>query len=104
MALETDKLLPDGTRRRTSVNPEGVLTIERSMDTSALLEQNKLMRDEGLVKQKDDIHWMLSIPEFDWYVLCQKYPDLNCGVPHIEDQAMRRFMNSTEAAPYKVTG
>jgi hypothetical protein len=105
MAHETSRITPQGLLVETSVSPDGILTTRTTAPQSrAILEQNKLLRNEGLVKNKDELHFELSIPEFDYHMLCRKYPDLACGDPDTEDMAWRKFLRSSEAKPYKVIG
>ena len=103
--LESDKILPSGLRRRTSVSSDGILQVETSDPyADAILEHNLKLRNEGAVTKGVDIHHALDIPEFAYAMLCRKYPDLDCGDGEIEGRAWKKFIASTESIPYRVTG
>ena len=106
--LETDKILDSGLRRRTSVSMDGarpILSVETTAPGSdAILAQNQLIQNEGLVQQKQDLHWSLSIPEFDYAIMVQTNPDLESHDFEIKTRAWKKYIASSESRPYRVTG
>ena len=100
---ETDNILPSGLRKRTSVTGS-ILTVETSDPNSdRILKQNELLRNESIVKQKDDLHWSLSFPEFDYHMLLRRKPDLASPDAEISTRAWKKYISSSESKPYRVT-
>ena len=103
MALETDKILPSGLRRRTSVSGN-ILTIETSDPNSdRILAENQKWRNEGLIKKRPDLHFAISMPEFEYYMLMRRYPDLDSKDSEICTKAWKKWIASSESRPYRVT-
>lgn len=75
-----------------------------SPGSAAIIEQNALIRAEGLVTNKADLHFALSIPEFDYHLLVRANPDLEAPDRDIKGAAWKRYIASSESKPYRVTG
>lgn len=82
-----------------------ILTTETSDPNSdRILEQNELIRNENLVTQRPDLHWSLSLPEFEYHMLIRKNPDLGSPDSGISTRAWKKYIASSESRPYRVTG
>jgi hypothetical protein len=102
--LESKKLLPSGMLRETAVDPDGKLYVKTSNPhRDAQMEAIQQRRNEGVIKQKADMHFALDIPEFDYAMLVKRQPELSCGDPDTEHKAWQRFLNSSESKPYRTT-
>ena len=105
---KTDELLKTGLRRRTAVHMEGddaILQVETSDPGAAgALATNQKLRQEGVVGKRPDMHWTLSLPEFEYYMLIKKYPDLNSPDHEIKTRAWKTYLRSAESKPYRVMG
>ena len=92
-------------REFRSVPHEGKLYSRLVMSTDirqARLENNKRMRNEGIVRDLDWARWTLSVPQLDWHYLKLKYPDLASQDKQTRETALAKFTASSESAPYKV--
>ena len=79
--------------------------ITATLDPQAerILEENKGIRNSGIVKQKADMHWALSLPRIAHANLLKKYPDLASDDGEISTRAWKKFIASSESKPYRVT-
>ena len=69
---------------------------------NAILERNKDLQREDVLRDLTFGRWALSIPELDHRYLVKKYPELQAHDRATRDKALARFMASSESAPYKV--
>jgi hypothetical protein len=72
-------------------------------NVNRILEENKGIRNSGIVKQKADMQWALSIPELHHAQLVKRYPDLASKDGEIHAKAWNKFIRSSESKPYRVT-
>ena len=68
-----------------------------------ILEENEGIRNSGIVEQKADMHWALSMTPMQYDKLLKKYPDLDCDDKQIHKKAWDKFIASSESRPYRVT-
>jgi hypothetical protein len=95
--------LPSGfMERRTVVDDQ--LFVETWDDREhAVLAENERWRNEGVIKNRPDIHFELSLPEFTYYMMVRNNPDLESEDHDIKSRAWKRFIASDESKPYRVT-
>lgn len=68
-----------------------------------ILEENEGIRNSGIVEQKADMHWALSMTPMQHAQLCKRYPDLASHDSEIHAKAWKKFIASSESKPYRVT-
>jgi hypothetical protein len=68
-----------------------------------ILEENEGIRNSGIVEQKGDMHWALSMTQMQHAQLCRRYPDLASHDGEIHGKAWKKFLASSESKPYRVT-
>jgi hypothetical protein len=80
----------------------GLLTMDKTI-RKTVLDRNAALRNEPeALRHLDAMGWELSIPFEDYYNLQMKYPDLKSKDAQIRTLAWSRFMNTSEAIPYRV--
>lgn len=81
--------------------PKG--TKKGNRERREVLERNQKLRNraEPLGHQP----WgssVLNIPELDFYVICNRYPDLMSPDAEIMSRAFEKFLRSPESEPYRI--
>jgi hypothetical protein len=72
-------------------------------DRRAVLEQNKQLRNRANPLGHNE--WcssVLHIPELDFYVIANRYPDMLSPDAEISRKAIDKFLRSSESLPYRV--
>lgn len=68
-----------------------------------ILQRNADMRNSvELFTKLESMQWALQIPTNDYAGLLKKHPDLEAPDGEIRNKAWRAFIQSSEAAPYRV--
>lgn len=82
----------------------GTLVRSRSQpDRVQLLEHNQELRNNpGALRDMSFAGLEMNLPELDYYLLIEQYPDLNSPDAEIKTKAWRKFMASPLADPYRV--
>lgn len=83
----------DGTINRRIVQPDRDLILARNAE---------LRKNKGVIRDLSFARLALRIPVVDMHYLKIKYPVLNDGDEHAVVKFWRKFINTTEAEPYKV--
>tara|TARA_R110002020_G_scaffold120196_1_gene274020 strand:+ start:852 stop:1175 length:324 start_codon:yes stop_codon:yes gene_type:complete len=100
--IKGERRLSGGVLSQSQVK-DGVLEkLSVDLDHNAVLAQNKLMREQGLVRKGNDMWWSLSFSEMQYEKITRKYPDLKSHDKEIQTRAWNRFMKSSESLPYRV--
>lgn len=68
----------------------------------AILEENKVIRNNGLCRNMEWGAPALRIPEVDYIKLVKKYPDLASRDNLTRSLAWKKFLQSTESTPYRL--
>ena len=68
-----------------------------------VLEENQAIRNGGLVENKADMHWALSMTPMQFDKIKKKYPDVASEDNEIQTKAWKKFIRSSESKPYRVT-
>lgn len=66
------------------------------------LDYLRSLRAGGGLGHQEWASVMLSIPELDFYVITNRYPDMLSPDPEISNKAFDKFLRSPESAPYRV--
>ena len=88
--------------KRAVVDGEAI-TATLDPNAERILQENEGIRNSGIVQQKADMHWALSMSTMQHSVLCKRYPDLASDDGEISTKAWKKFIRSTESKKYRVT-
>ena len=78
-------------------------TVTFDAQAKRIMEENKAIRSSGIVENKSEMRWALSMTPMQYDKLIKKYPELDCGDRQIQKKAWDKFIASSEAEPYEVT-
>lgn len=84
------------------VDGQLVRTMTQPREDSILEANVELRKSPDALRELSYGKWMLSIPELHYHRIVQKHPDLAALHMHTRHQAWKKFINSSEAAPYRV--
>ena len=95
----------DGTLiRHTHLDSDGMAYGELLQPgRQAILERNaELRKNPDALQHLESMGLELTIPEVDYYILQQKYPELKSSCATTRSLAWAKFMRSSESDPYRV--
>jgi hypothetical protein len=89
-------------RQRIVADGDRVHNVWEQPSRDAILERNRAVRDNRMVRRMDWGALHLQIPELDLHLLKQQQPELASPDGQVRRKAWIAFFNSPAAAPYRV--
>lgn len=77
-------------------------TVGGNPDRARVLSENKILRESGGAPMQDFGAVELRIPELDYYIIRERFPDLKSPDAEIRTRAWKKFLADPRSEIYKV--